>query len=62
MSEELHERKIELKRKILTMEWDLKRNQLHFAKQQKLSQYKEELQQLEAGDEIVQGNQDRLVQ
>ena len=36
-----------LKKKILTMEWDLKQGQLHQAKIQKVKNLKEELKQIE---------------
>ena len=44
---ELIKRKSELKRKIIAMEWDKKRNQLHFAKNNKLEECKKELEMVE---------------
>ena len=41
------QRIVELRRKILTMEWDKGRNQLHLARIQKLEQFKTELAVLE---------------
>ncbi len=47
--EELLERKSELKRKILTMDWDKKRSQLTFGKDQQLKECKEKLEKIENG-------------
>jgi hypothetical protein len=46
--EELLERKSELKRSILTMEWDKKRSQLNFSKNQNLEECKKELESVES--------------
>jgi len=45
--EELLERKSELKRQILTMEWDKKKSQLNFGKTEQLKECKEELEKVE---------------
>ncbi len=45
-------RKTDLKNKIRTLEWDLKRNQIHFAKKRKLDAYKKELEDLENGNNV----------
>ena len=42
----IEKRKSELKHKIRTLEWDLKRNQIHYAKKTKLNEYKKELEEL----------------
>ena len=36
-----------LKRKILTLEWDKQRNQIHFARSKQLDEYKKQLQSLQ---------------
>ncbi len=43
---ELKKRRKELKRKVLTMEWDKKKNQIHFARNKKLQQYKKEIEDI----------------
>lgn len=43
---ELLKRKNELNNKISTLSWDLKRNQLHFAKKIKLDAYKKEVDEI----------------
>ena len=42
------ERISELKRSIMTLEWDKQRNQINFGKTQQLEDYKKELVELEA--------------
>jgi len=45
--EELVERRSELKSKILTLNWDLKRSQLNSGKSQQLEEFKKELAEIE---------------
>ncbi len=45
--DELIERKEVLKGRILRLEWDKKRRQIHAAKKEKLEQYKKELEEIE---------------
>ena len=51
---ELNIRRLELSKKILTMEWDKKRNQLNFALKNQLMNYKKELERIEI--ELDPGN------
>ena len=53
--EELLERRSDLRRKILTLEWDKKRSQLNFGKNQQLEECKKELENIE--NELVKNNQ-----
>ena len=43
---ELKNRKAVLKKKILTLEWDKKRNQINFSKTEFLTKYKKELEEI----------------
>ena len=54
MTDEIIKRKEELKRKILTLEWDKKLNQINYAKESKLKQFKEELKGIE--DKLTAAN------
>jgi len=45
--EELNEKISELKKKIMTLEWDRQRNQINFGKTQQLNEFKKELEKLE---------------
>ncbi|PIY60040.1 hypothetical protein COY95_03875 [Candidatus Woesearchaeota archaeon CG_4_10_14_0_8_um_filter_47_5] len=47
-TQELLRKKSELKRKILTLEWDRKHRQIHFSLKEKLDAYKKELEALNA--------------
>ncbi len=53
--EELLEIRSDLRRKILTLEWDKKRSQLNFGKNQQLEECKKELENIE--NELVKTNQ-----
>ena len=44
---ELVEKRSELKKKILVLEWDKKRSQLNFGKNNQLEEYKKELETIE---------------
>lgn len=48
MTTELKQQANALKKKILTMEWDLSQGQLHVAKVARVNKYKEELKTIEA--------------
>mgnify|MGYP001165454172 CR=1 FL=1 len=48
MTAELKQQAHVLKKKILTMEWDLSQGQLHEAKVARVNSYKEQLKELEA--------------
>ena len=43
---ELQKRKTQLEGEIRNLEWDLKRNQIHFAKKIKLDEFKKELEEI----------------
>ncbi len=43
---ELLKRRTELKNRISILDWDQKRNQLHFAKKIKLDEYKKEVEEI----------------
>ena len=45
--DELVERRSELRKRILTLEWDKERNQLNFGKNQQLDKLKEDLKKIE---------------
>ena len=45
-NKELIERKDVLKRKIMTLEWDKKRNQINFSKESFLKKYRKELEDI----------------
>jgi len=45
---ELVEKRSELKKKILVLEWDKKRSQLNFGKNNQLEEYKKELDTIES--------------
>ena len=44
---DLIEKRSELKKKIMTLEWDRQRNQINFGKTRQLEEYKKELEELE---------------
>jgi len=46
--EDLIEKKSELRKKIMTLEWDKQRNQINFGKTQQLEECKKELEELES--------------
>ncbi|MBT4445916.1 hypothetical protein HOA92_00460 [archaeon] len=48
MTIELKQQASVIRKKILTMEWDLSQGQLHVAKVQRINSYKEQLKDLEA--------------
>ena len=48
MALELKQQASAIRKKILTMEWDLKQGQLHAAKIQRVNNYKKQLEELEA--------------
>lgn len=48
--EDLIEKVAELKKKIMTLEWDKERNQINFGKTSQLEEYKKELEKLENKD------------
>ena len=50
MEEALLEKIDELKKKIMTLEWDRGRNQINFGKTRQLDQYKKELKDLESSE------------
>lgn len=43
---ELIKRKTELQSRIRNLDWDLKRNQIHFAQKMKLDEFKKELEEI----------------
>ena len=45
-NKDLEDRKSELKKKIITLEWDKKRNQINFSKKLILEKYKKELEEI----------------
>lgn len=47
MEKELLDRKSNLKRKILTLEWDKKLRQINFSKNRQLEDYKKELKEIQ---------------
>jgi hypothetical protein len=47
MEQKLLDKKHELNRKILTLEWDKKHHNINFSKQKKLEHYKKELEEVE---------------
>ncbi len=48
MTQELKIRAVAIRKKILTMEWDLSQGQLHEAKVARINNYKKQLEELEA--------------
>ncbi|MBN2422754.1 hypothetical protein JXB41_05995 [Candidatus Woesearchaeota archaeon] len=55
MDKGIKKRKSELKKKILTLEWDKKRHQLNIALKKKLENYKKELQIIE--NNLIENNE-----
>ncbi|MBT3464892.1 hypothetical protein HOD20_03850 [archaeon] len=49
-------RRSELKKQILTLEWDKKQRQINFSKQKMLEDYKKELDLINNGEEIKKDN------
>ncbi|MBN2367421.1 hypothetical protein JXC34_00255 [Candidatus Woesearchaeota archaeon] len=47
-NKELIDRKAVLRKKILTLEWDRKRQQINFSRNLQLEEYKKELKELES--------------
>ena len=51
--ENLTEKVSELKKKIMTLEWDRQKNQINFGKVKQLDEYKKELDKLENKDAVI---------
>jgi len=46
--EDLIERASQLRKRIMTLEWDKKRNQINFGRTRQLEEYKKELEEIDA--------------
>ena len=59
MDTTLIDRRNEIRKRLIPLEWDMKRKQINFAKELQLKAYKEELEKIEK--EIAGGNNAEIV-